>query len=362
VRLVFVTQVLDRRDAILGFVPRWVEGLARRCERVRVIALRAGDVSGLPGNVDLRVLGRRGRLRRWLRYRRFLAEALGRDGFDAVLAHMVPRYLLHAAGPARRAGAGLFLWYTHAGVDRRLRSAARLADAIFTASPESLRVDGARRVVTGHGIDLDHFGARGGGPATPHRLLAVGRLTPAKDPLTVLRATGILVRRGWDVRLDLVGGGLTDVDRQYADSIEAAIEREGLGERVERPGPVPYPEVPAWYDRASVLLHASRTGSVDKVVLEAMASERPVVSCNDSSPALFAELGAQAASLCFPAGDAQALAERVEALLRRSPDERAELGRRLRAIVARDHEVESLMERLVSEMRTRRGAARGGRA
>jgi glycosyltransferase involved in cell wall biosynthesis len=350
VRLVFLTQVLDRRDAILGFVPGWVEGLARRCERVRVVALATGDVAGLPDNVDVRAVGRRGRLGRWLRYRAALGEAFGRDGFDAVLAHMVPRYALLARGPARAAGARTYLWYTHAGVDRRLERAVAAVEKVFTASPESLRVDTPRRVVTGHGIDLDHFDDRGAVPARPTRLITVGRLTPAKDPLTVLRCLAVLVGRGWDVHLELIGGGMTELDKSYARAIEAEIAHLDLGRRVTRTGPVPYPEVPEHYHRASVLVSASRTGSVDKVVLEAMAARRPVVTCNEAFPRVLAPLGDAARALAFEPGDAEGLADKVEGLLRLPAPERAALGERLRAIVARDHELERLLDRLVAEM------------
>ena len=87
-RLLLLTQTLDRQDAVLGFVSRWVQGLAAVCERVRVVALEVGDTSDLPDNVDWREVGRQGRVRRYLRYRRYLSEALRRDGFEAVLAHM----------------------------------------------------------------------------------------------------------------------------------------------------------------------------------------------------------------------------------------------------------------------------------
>jgi glycosyltransferase involved in cell wall biosynthesis len=351
VRLVFLTQVVDAQDAILGFVPRWLTGLARHVERLRVVTLAAGDTRGLPANVDLRVIGRRGRLVRLLRYRAAMREAFRRDGFDAVLAHMVPRYALLAHAEAARAGAGEFLWYTHAGVDRRLVRATERAKKVFTASRESFRIDTPKRVVTGHGIDLDHFGARGAAPATPPRLVAVGRLTPAKDPLTVLRAVALLVGRGWDVHLDLVGGGLTELDIRFMRSIEATIGALGLEGRVHRTGAVPYPEVPRYYARASVLVSASRTGSVDKVVLEAMAARRPVVTSNEAFPPLLAELGEEdLRGACFAPGDAEGLAARVERLLALPEPERLALGERLRAIVARDHEVDALMARLVREM------------
>ena len=352
-KLVFLTQVLDRGDAVLGFVPRWIEGLARRCERVRVVALEVGDVRDLPGNVDVRELGRRGRIGRYLRMRGFLREALQADGFDAVLAHMVPRYALLAAGPARRAQARLYLWYTHGAVDGRLVRAERVVRAIFTASEESLRLETARKRVTGHGIDLKHFDARGEAPARPARLLAVGRLTPAKDPLTLVEAVRLLVASGRDVSLDLVGGALAAGDAQYVEQLRAAVRAARMDQRVTFHGAVPYREVPALYRRAALLVSPSRTGSVDKVVLEAMACERPVLTCNAAFPRLFAELGGQAQALLFPAGDARILAERAAALLDLPDEQRQALGRSLRALVARDHEVDALMGRLCAAMEAR---------
>lgn len=363
-KLLFLTQVVDADDAVLGFVPRWLAGLARHCERVRAITLEAGDLSTLPPNVDVRVVGRRGRIVRWLRYQAYLREALTKDRFDVVLAHMVPRYALLASGPARRAGARTYLWYTHAGVDRRLLAAIPRVEKVFTASLESLRVDTDRRVVTGHGIDLDHFvERRGEDPAPerpvagPSRVLSIGRLTPSKDPLTVLEALALVRARGRDVVLDLVGGGLTVQDESYRKAVEERIEALNLGAHVNRPGEVPYRSIPAWYRLASVVVNASSTGSLDKVVLEAWASKRPVISCNEAVPPLVRELAPDDAWMRFPKGDARALAERLEHALD-LPRERAEaLGERLRAIVRRDHEVDALMERLVREMSTPRGGA-----
>lgn len=349
-KLLFLTQVLDEGDAVLGFVPRWVQGLARHCERVRVVALAAGERAHLPPNVDVRVVGRHGKLLRWLRYQSFLREALKQDGFDVVLAHMVPRYALLASAPARRAGARTYLWYTHAGVDRRLLAAVERVEKVFTASSESLRVDTPARVVTGHGIDLDHFEHRGGEPDAPARILSVGRLTPSKDPLTILDALAALRRRGRDVRLDLVGGGLTVKDETYARAVDERIGALGMGAFVNRAGEVPYRDIPAWYRRASVVVNASSTGSLDKVVLEAWASRRVVLSCNEAVPPLLRELGDDARWTSFPRGDADALAAAVERTLDLAPERRRALGERLRGIVARDHEVDALMARLVREM------------
>jgi glycosyltransferase involved in cell wall biosynthesis len=349
-RLLFLTQVLDRQDAVLGFLPRWIDAFAARVEAVRVIALSIGDTSGLAANVDVRVVGRKGHLLRYLRNRRYLHEALGRDRFDTVLAHMIPRYATLAAGPARRAGARHFLWYTHGAVDQRLRKAERVVECIFTASEESMRLETPKKVVTGHGVDVAHFDAKGVLPLGAPRLLSVGRMTPSKDPLTLIAALRELVDEGRDVHLDLVGAGLAAGDEEFSGRVRAAIQDAGLVERIVLHGAVPYLKIPDYFRRASVVLNASLTGSVDKVVLESMACERPVLSCNDSFPRVVASLGEQAGALSFPVGDARALAARLRNLLDMPAAERAELGRKLRAIVASDHEVDQLIARLVGLM------------
>lgn len=361
-KLLFLTQVMDRNDAVLGFVPRWIEAFASRCDRVRVVALEVGDVSDLPENVDVREVGRRGKIKRYLRYRTILKEAFG-EGFDAVLSHMVPRYALVSEGLARRAGAKSFLWYTHGGVDARLQRAVPRMDRVFTASEESMRVPCGHKVVTGHGIDLAHFdpisahlrGVEGTESLAPPRLLSVGRMTPKKDPLTILAALGILVSRGFDLSLDVVGGELAAGDPGYRRAVEEQIEVGQLGDRVHLHGSVPYRDIPPHFWRSTLLVNASFTGSVDKVVLESMAARRPIVTCNESFGDLLAPLGEDAGALMFEKGSANDLADKIEGVLRRTQRQRAALGERLRALVQDGHEVEDLMGRLVAEMESALG-------
>jgi glycosyltransferase involved in cell wall biosynthesis len=207
-------------------------------------------------------------------------------------------------------------------------------------------------VVTGHGIDLKHFPLTEL-PAGRPRLLSVGRMTPAKDPLTILAALERLLRAGHDLELELVGAGLAPGDGDYAQQVRHKIHAAGLSERVHLCGALPYLEVPAAYQRAHLVINSSHTGSVDKVVLEAYASGRAVLSCNESIPPLLKSLGPRAAELQFPPGDAERLAERIAQQLLRPLPERRALAQELRAIVAQDHEVEALMRRLVERMQQR---------
>lgn len=352
-QLVFVTQVLDRQDAVLGFVVRWVEGLARAASRVRVLALEVGDTTDLPPNVDWVELGREGAVRRYLRYRRAVRGAV-REGFDGLLTHMVPRYSVVAGPWARRAGIPHFLWYTHKGVDRRLLRAIEQVDGVFTASAESMRVETPKKIVTGHGIDAAHFDVpRAHRDAAAFRILSVGRVTPAKDPLTVIEALGLLREDGVDVRLRWAGGALARGDDEYALMVRRSIEEKGLTQAVDFLGAVPYPEVPALYRDCDLFVNASRTGSVDKVVLEAMAASRPFVSCNESIPPLLdgALPGfADREDYAFRAGDPESLASAVRRWIGLDAGARADRAAALAQMVRSEHDVDVLMEQLVRTM------------
>ncbi|MFT5058689.1 MAG: glycosyltransferase involved in cell wall biosynthesis [Planctomycetota bacterium] len=350
-KLVFVTQVYDCQDAVLGFVPEWVLGLAAHAEHVMVLALEVGDVGELPANVEVRRIGRKGKVGRYLRYRRFLRSAFSELGYDALLAHMVPRYASFADRIVRKNGAGNFLWYTHKGVDSRLLRAISLVDKVFTASDESLRVDTPKKVVTGHGIHVEHFaGARSTEQREGPQLLAVGRLTPSKDALTTLQAVADLRSRGILATLKWIGAGLVDADVDYAREALHQSEVLGLTQHVEWMGSVPYRQIAPHYLDADFLVSSSRTGSVDKVVLEAMASRLPFIASGVAYAPLVTSLGERAADLAFAEGNSRALADRVQKLWEQGREARAALGDSLCEIVARDHEVNDLMGRLVKAM------------
>jgi hypothetical protein len=79
--------------------------------------------------------------------------------------------------------------------------------------------------------------------------------------------------------------------------------------------------------RARVMVNASRTGSIDKVVLEAMACGALPLTCNEAFvPLLGPELSAR---LTFRLGDPADLAAGVQRLLALPPGEAAALGARL---------------------------------
>jgi len=348
--LVILTQVLDRDDAVLGFFHGWCEAFAGHVDRLTVFAQRVGQVD-LPDHVDVRSLGKESGGGRWTMLSRLwagLASLRGEARPDAVLAHMVPKFVHYAAPLCKPRGVPMYLWYTHKGVDRNLRMAVPMVRRVFTASAESFRMTGQERrvVVTGHGIDCERF-APGAEPRTVD-VLAVGRLAPSKAQDELLEA---LTRLTPAPRVEIAGDILLPGDAAFRDALHAFAE-ERLPGAVSFLGAVAWPEVADAMRRARVLVNTSRTGSLDKVVLEAMACGTLPLTCNESFEPVFGPELSQ--RLMFPRDDPAALSDALARLLEMSPEERAALGGRLRELVLAEHDLRRLVPLLVSEMEAER--------
>lgn len=138
---------------------------------------------------------------------------------------------------------------------------------------------------------------RARGPA----LLAVGRLAPAKDFVTLVRAVALLP----EARLTLVGEG------SERPRIEAEIARLGLGERVRLAGHVDEPW--RFYREAACYVSSSKAEAFGNVVVEALAHGLPVVATACDGPAEI--LGQGAFGRMVPVGDPEAMAEAIRATL-----------------------------------------------
>jgi glycosyltransferase involved in cell wall biosynthesis len=176
-----------------------------------------------------------------------------------------------------------------------------------------------------HGLDLHKFSPSAGPPAqlgsAPGRvqprdtptILAVGRLVEKKGYPYLIEACRLLIDRGYDVRLRIVGGG------QMKDALRRHIAEVGLDERVELLGARPQDEVIELYRTATVfalpcvvLDNGDRDG-IPNVLVEAMRLGLPVVSTAVSGiPEL---VGDETTGLLVPPRDAEALASALARLL-----------------------------------------------
>ena len=180
----------------------------------------------------------------------------------------------------------------------RLRELARLFDRLIGSSRQAARIltasqatrEGVPRTLRGrcrpmleNGVDLSRFvpaaWPEAPGPGRALRVLFVGRLVPVKALDLLLAALPQVRESGVDVELTVVGDG----------PMRAAWERDaaarGLAGCVNFVGNRSLDEVAAYMQRCHVFCLPSVRESGGAVLLEAMASARPVIAMNYGGPA-----------------------------------------------------------------------------
>jgi glycosyltransferase involved in cell wall biosynthesis len=253
---------------------------------------------------------------------------------DAVVAHMIPAYVLLAAPLVRPRRIPLLLWYTHWKASAQLRAAERLATAIVSVDKRSFPLDSSKVRAIGHGIDVSEFGCTDRSAADGVRALVLGRYSPAKGIETILRAA----HQVDDVDVELHGAALSDLERRHRD--ELARLGVPLGDAVPRA------ELPALFARSDVLINNMEAGAPDKVVYEAAAACLPVLASNPVFDDLFAGY-----PLFFERDSPESLADRLRWFAALGTGERAEIGRTLRERVARHHSVDTWSDGILAAAR-----------
>lgn len=258
-KLLITTQALDANDPVLGFFVRWVGEFAKHCEQVTVICLRKGDYS-LPPNVRVFALGNGTKALR--AYKLIKGAYTFRGDYDAVFVHMNPEYIVAAGWLWRILRKRVVLWYMHKSVDLKLRVATLFVNAVVTGSRESFRLPTKKLTILHHGIDTDYFSPDPLSPRGSH-WLSVGRLTVSKRHDLIIREAAEAHKI-----LRIAGEGPERANLE-------ALAKE-CGGQVEFLGGVAHGGLRDEYRQAALFMHRSETGSLDKVVLEALACGCPI--------------------------------------------------------------------------------------
>jgi glycosyltransferase involved in cell wall biosynthesis len=193
-----------------------------------------------------------------------------------------------------------------------------ITHAVARSAEQTLHIPAEKITVVERGVDAARFHPRDLAPSTTLRVVSVGRLEPAKDHVTAVRAIGELRRRGVECTLTIAGRGATRPD------VERAIAEHQLADRVSIIEPIT--NVEDLYADHDVLLFPSRWEGLGNAAIEAMASGRPVVVTDlDVLHEVLGPLGYFA-----PAGDAAKFADELARVAALPPEQLAKLAHALR--------------------------------
>jgi glycosyltransferase involved in cell wall biosynthesis len=355
--VIFVTQLLDPTDPVLGFVPGLLQSLAARTDRLLVIA---NEVRAIPDGVDadIETLGKeggRGRLARTLRYESLLVRLARDRTFSGLFAHMCPAYATLAAPALRLRGKRVVLWFAHPADSWQLALAERASDAVLTSLPGAYPRRTGKVEAIGQAVDTDRWAlAPLPSEAGPLRLLALGRTSSVKGYPILINAARRALERGLPVHLRVVGPATTPAEVRHRQKLTDLVEELDLTETVEFSDGVPPSQVPEIVAEADVLINATRAGSGDKAIFEGMAAGRLVVVSNPAFANLLDDVPVQ---LGYPDGSADALVDRLTAIAALSRSDREAIGRQLRERIVRGHSLSSWADAVVATVACESGTS-----
>jgi glycosyltransferase involved in cell wall biosynthesis len=348
-KLLILTQKVDKDDSVLGFFHRWLEEFAKKCEKVTVICLYKGRVE-LPSNVKVFSLGKEEMLSRVIMlYRFFLYIIRERKNYDKVFVHMNQVYVILGGLLWRLMGKEIGLWYVHKQVTRSLRIALLLTHHVFTSAKESFGIESKKVHYVGHGIDVGNFMRPAdyvrGSWARP-RIIHVGRITPIKHCEVLIKAAAIL-RDSYSVSIEVlfVGAPTNDSDNVYFETLREMVRASKLESSVRFVGSIPNYMVREYYWNTDLSANMCPNGGMDKSVLESIAAGVPAFVSNS----VFVDvLGKYKDDFIFEFNNPNSLAEKIAVYLKRN--DRASVAEEM-TIVAKRFDVKSLVEKIISYLK-----------
>lgn len=267
-KLLILTQKVDKNDPILGFFHGWLVEFSRHFETITVICLEKGDVD-LPHNIITLSLGKEHGKSRvkylWNFYRSIWRE---RNNYDTVFVHMNQEYILLGAPVWKILEKKTILWYNHTNGNILTRVAMLLADTVCHTSPFAFTANAKKSLRMPAGINTYLFKPLKHAEHKHKSIMYIGRIAPLKKVEVLIEAAKKLDKEGVDFVLDIYGP-VAEKDRRYFEYLRKLSAT--LQKKVFFRGAVSNEQTPVIFNDHSVSVNLTPKGNYDKTVLEASA-------------------------------------------------------------------------------------------
>lgn len=329
-RLLFITQVVDKNDSILGFVVRWIQEFVDQGVKTTVFT-RKMIPEDLPQGAFGQDLGQPV-IRRVLNLWYYSVKY--RKSYDKVLVHMTPQIVVLGWPIWFLLGKKVYMWHIHPKKSFWLKAALLLVRKAFTAVDVGIPFDTPKKAIVGHGIDLEKFKMTDQ-PRDPE-LLIVGRIHEIKQVDKILDIVKLYKDKYPEDVWTLKIIGSAEGHDDYMEKLKNQIQINGLKEQVQFLPPVAHDELPKIYQKGAAILHATEAGSMDKVVLEAMACGTPIFAVGKNYLALD--------GVNLLANDSSCL-DKIHAIISKPKSEP-----KARYVISEKHNLSKLIQRITSIM------------
>ena len=353
-KILILTQKIDRDDPILGFFHNWVLRLAEKFESVAVVCLQKGKFD-LPKNVQVFSLGKEKsvvssqylvvrKVQYILNFYKFVWNE--RQNYDSVFVHMNQEYVLLGGFIWKIMGKKIYFWRNHPAGNLLTNIAVFFSEKVFYTAPNSYTARFAKSVKMPVGIDTEKF------PTCPNdsvgrvsnfqfsnqkrqknSILSLGRISPVKNVHIMVEAAKILKEKNIDFVFDIVGDPVNPEDFDYKNKLPTDF--------VNFMPAVSNDQTPEMYKNHEIFVNL--TESFDKTIIEAaICGALPIIANksleNEIDASLIAELSPKS------------VAERLGYWLKASEEEKERTRQKLAKYVLENHSLDTLIKKLYAEI------------
>ncbi|MEK9153422.1 MAG: glycosyltransferase family 4 protein, partial [Patescibacteria group bacterium] len=244
----------------------------------------------------------------------------------------------------------IVFWKAHGGKLPHIKKAIFMVDKIVTSGEKTFEYDTPKKIIIGQGVNVDFFqpsqATISQAGDSQFQVLAVGRPSSVKHYDILIEAANILVNQLGLTRFSfkIIGSPQNQKEMACQQGLAEKIKECNLANYFSLEPGVPFGQIKQKYQECSCLVNLTDPASLEKVVLEAMAMEKPVITSNEAFwPFFQGGLEFLKARKNNPAD----LAEKIKNLASQTPEQRQVIGQKLRAIVVAEHSVEHLIGQLM---------------
>lgn len=332
-KLLVITQKVDKNDSVLGFFHRWLEEFARHVEQMTVICLERGE-HRLPG-VKVLSLGKEGgrpRLKYVWRFYKYIWQE--RKNYEAVFVHMNQEYILLAGWLWFLLGKRIYLWRNYHYGNLWTRLAVAFCARVFCTSAFSYTARFKKTILMPVGVETNFFVDKGL-IREEKTILSLGRLAADKRLDILLEAVAKVPAI---TKLDFFGDELPR-GLGYLVKLKELSDRLQISSKVSFNSGIPNDQTVDVYNEHEIFVNLSPSGMYDKTIFEAGACGCLVISSSS-------DWGKIADQRLYFDGTAVDLAKKIATLVALSKEEKALLVNHCKSL-SKQHSLGALGDRLV---------------
>ena len=330
-KLLVITQEVDEQGSILGFFIDWMRGLSKYFKKIKIVHFRGKGAKISENSETILVEGNK--LKKILILNRIILD----EKPDKILVHMCPEFMLAIIPSLLFTGIPAYLFYAHGSISLKLKFATLFAKKVLTTTESGFRLETEKKIVLHQGIDINRYKS-----GKNDYFLDVARISTVKNHDIILKAFAKIdpkLRK----KLLIVGSG----DQKLLEKLKKLTKELNIEGEVTFLGAISHEEIPDIYSDCCLFISASKTGSLDKTGLEAMASAKPILVCNEA----FNDILSGFEDYCFfESYNVDDLYKKMLTFIE-NDELRHTVGDELRSRVRKQHNLNGLVEKMAKEIK-----------